>query len=120
MLKRFKQWIIKKTFERYYGNFIYPFEKSDEVRSKLPQPAQYRYLLDVNNWMESKAYSTELEGIIRKFYQLLALKPVDDIEKTAYRLVLIFIQNYESRMLSLQNEYKMTDQAMKTNKLLKQ
>ena len=119
MLKKFKQWVVKKTFERYYGNFIYPFDKADTVRAKLPQPAQHRYLLDVNSWTDSKAYKTEQEGMIRKYYQLLAIKPVDDIDKTAYRLLLLFIQNYENRLLQLKAEYTNMDKAMKLNNNLK-
>ena len=78
MLRKFKDWVIKKTFEKYYGNFIYPFDKADDIRAKLPQPAQHRYLLDVNSWTDSKAYKTEIEEITRKFYPRKTLPALPD------------------------------------------
>lgn len=112
-------WVVRKVFEKYYGNFIYPFEKVDEKRYNLSPAGQYRYLMDVNSWVESVAFKNELEELIRKFYQELSIKANDDILKTAYRLILIFLQNYESRLLTLQQEFVISEKIEKEDKQLK-
>lgn len=109
MLNKLKKYVIRKVFEKYYGNFLYPFEKTDEIRLKLSPQSQYRYLMDVNSFVESKAFKTEFEGVIRRFYQELSLKPTNEIDISAYRLTLIFIQSFENRLLSLQEEYRLTE-----------
>ena len=119
MLTKIKFWIIKKVFEKYYGNFIYPFETADVKRYKLSPAGQYRYLMDVDTWIKSTAYKYEIEGLIRKFYQELSLTTTDEIQLSAYRLVLIFIKNYENRLLQLQQECNLTEAKHKLDKQLK-
>lgn len=119
MLNKLKKYVIRKVFERYYGNFIYPFEKTDEIRLNLSPEAQYRYLMDINSFVDSKAFKIEIEGMIRKFYQELSLKPTNDIDISAYRLTLIFIKTLESRLLSLQEEYRLSEANSKAEESLK-
>jgi len=109
MLNKLKMYVVRKIFEKYYGNFLYPFEKTDEIRLKLSPQSQYRYLMDVNSFVESKAFKTEVEGVIRTFYQELSVKPTNILDITAYRLTLIFIKSFENRLLSLQEEYRLTE-----------
>jgi len=118
MLKRFKQWIVRKTFERFYKYYLYPFEKADTVLDELPERAKYLYLDDIRHWVDSKAYKVEMEELVRTFYQELSIKPLSTENLIGYRLCLIFLKNLEARFHHLKQLAEVEEQQYKIqNKL---
>lgn len=114
MLRKFKYWVIKKTFERYYGNYIYPFLNADVEIEGLSDNGKLRYYEAVKDWRESKAYKIEMNSLIRKFYQELSLKTVAEESIAGYRLSLIWLQNYERRLKELADKYEVEKITNKT------
>jgi len=100
--------LIRLEFERRFEHFIFPFKNADVERLKLPEPRRYKYLDEVSTWVNSEAYKTEHESMVREFYKELAIKPLTDDMITGYRLALVAIQQYEKRLSALAEEFKTT------------
>lgn len=113
-LKKLRKKVIQQVFSRYYSHFEYPFFHADSIRSRLPEPNQFRYYEDVSNWINSEAYKIEHEALVRDFYKELAIKPLTDDQIAGYRLALIFVKNYEARLGSLAQEYTLLKATAKT------
>ena len=118
-MKRLLRQLIQRVFSKYYGHFEYPFWQADAIRKRMPEPNQLRYYEDVSNWINSEAYKTEHESMVKDFYRELATKAVNDDLATGYRLALIFIKNYEARLGSLAEEYKLLKATSRTSRSLK-
>lgn len=65
-----------------------------------------RYLKDIHDWASSEAYMVETEEIIRRYYQELALKPLDDITACGYRLALMIEKDRQKRYMEKKRQYE--------------
>lgn len=117
LINKINSWIVRKIFEKRFKYFIYPFERSDEVIERLSYAERLSYLEDCNRWFKSKAYKTEMEELLRTFYQELSLKSTSEIHRTGYRLGCIFVKNMENRLNYLQTLYEAEDNKKITNKI---
>jgi hypothetical protein len=106
IITKWKNWIVRKQFERHFGNFIYPFLRADEELSKMDVDDRLEYLRTVKVFIKSSAYKTEMECLIRTLYQELAIKPLKEPEFTGYRLSLMFAKNMQKRLEYLSARYE--------------
>lgn len=102
---KIKVWAVNEIFKLYFGSFLYPFEKADIAFEKLEAYQKAKYLKDVNNWVTSDAYKLESQEILRKYYQDLALKPLNDITAAGYRLAILMEQDKQKRLIKKQQEF---------------
>jgi hypothetical protein len=102
---KIKIWAVTEIFKLYFGSFLYPFEKADEKFENLSAFEKAKYLKDVSNWVNSDAFRIESQEILRKYYQDLACKPLDNVTATGYRLALLVEQDKERRLLKRAKEF---------------
>lgn len=107
------------VFQRYYGNFMYGFEKADEKIAKLTEPQRVRYCEDLTDWIGTPAYEIESKGAIEKYYEELATKAVGDDILTAYRLLLLYLKSNDIRLRSKVEEHRQQQIMNRTSKDLK-
>jgi len=96
---------IRKTFNRYYQCFLYPFIKVEEEWNKKNESERWRMYEDVTNWVKSDAYKLEHENIVREFYQKLASESQTEEQIAGYRLCLLFIKSWEIRLKNLSDRF---------------
>ena len=117
MMNKIKEKIVLWMFERMFRHFNYPFEKAEEEFQELTEVEQYRYLQQVHEWVDSKAYKAESREIIRTIYKDMSNKAINKTEFTGYRLALIMMKRYDQRLLYLNERY---EQDKKTTQLTKE
>lgn len=93
-------------FERLFRYYTYPFEIADEMLADMSEVERSRYLESISNWVESKAYKTEMSEIVRSVYREMATKAQDKTQFTGYRLSLILVKRLDQRFLTLNEQYK--------------
>jgi hypothetical protein len=103
---KIRVWAVSWVFRVSFRTFMYPFEKADVQYMKMNDYEKANYLREIYNWVNSSAYRLESQELLRKIYQDLALKPCDDISLTAYRLVIMTIQDNQKRLAKISEQYK--------------
>lgn len=107
------------VFNRYYQNFMYGFEKADDVFNRMTETQRTLYYEAVTNWVNSDAYEVEDKGIINKYYAELATRAEGDDLLTAYRLALLLLKNQDIRLRQKAEEYRVLQATRKTYSNLK-
>lgn len=105
MLNKFREWVISNWFEREYKFFKYPFTELDYRISKLSKSDYDAYLSDIKKYYKSNAFEMEQTELKKLFYRELACKTSNDIERSAYRLCLLYIRKVEQRYKYLTDRF---------------
>lgn len=108
-IRNLKVWAAKELFKVYFTRFFFPFLDADATYQELNATEKARYLSDVYNWVNSKAFEVETQSLIRGLYRDMAIKPFDDVGVTAYRLTLMVMQDNEKRLRRLAKDYELTE-----------
>jgi len=101
-----------KVFNLMYPAYKYPFINADlklAQKTEIQRRNYYRNVYETlyDDFGEMKGYmKDEIEEMIRYFYQFSAQNTTDISELTAYRITLIFIKKFESRLQYLASKYK--------------
>ena len=95
---------MKKEFDKLFSAYDFPFKSAQTKINSKTKPEQMEYYRQARELTENKTFNAEIESIIRKFYQELALKATIE-EQTAYRLTLTLIKQFEERIYSLAGLY---------------
>lgn len=97
--RKLRIWIASELFKLYYPHYFYPFETANDRYMKMTKEDKLVYAASVDVWVRSKAFKSEHEEMVRAFYQKLALESNDEVLTAAYRMTLIFMRDYEKRLL---------------------
>lgn len=104
LLRRIRHWIIQRVFNRYYGNFFYPFELAEQEWASKPESQRWRMYRDISEFVKSDVYRIEYQNIVRKFYNELALESKTEEQIAGYRLALLFLKSFDVRLKKLAEE----------------
>lgn len=94
-------WIFRKLFAAY----DYPFERADAQIAVMPIPERKEYFLQAKNLLANPVFKLEMQELVRKYYQELAIKSNGPVEQMAYRLTLKALQDLNKRVASLSSLY---------------
>lgn len=92
-------------FRRVWGSYEHAFKQANDVFAALEEEKKIRYLLDVKRWVGSDAFQSEVQAFIRKLMGRLSFNSVTETETTAIRETLLFIKDWEIRLISLAGTY---------------
>lgn len=101
ILAKLRNRVILWVFNRYFGQMVYSFEKTDEQIKKLNDHQRQNYYEAIYTWVTSDGYKLEYEGEISQIYEELASKAQTEDVMTAYRLLLLKIKNKHLRLTQL-------------------
>lgn len=94
-------WIFSKLFKAY----AYPFSRSNDRIAAMKDAERMEYYRQAKDLLDNRVYRQEMEEIVRRFYQELALKTPSNMEMQAYRLTLKLAQDLDGRIKSLASLY---------------
>lgn len=118
-LRQLKRRAVLAVFRYYFNSFVYSFDDIDTARRAMVEPSQMRYYEDVAAWVGSTAYKMEMDNLVRTAYRELSTIPTTEELFTAYRLLLVFLRNYESRLKGIAVEYNSLQLSRKQSASLK-
>jgi len=95
------EWLFSKKFKAY----TYPFDKSNDRIAAMKDAERTEYYRQAKELMENRVYIQEMQELVRKYYQELALKSTNKMEIQAYRLTLKAIQDLDGRVKALASLY---------------
>lgn len=104
-MNKFKEKIALWMFNRLFKYFNYPFDKADDKFDNLTELEQFKYLQDIRDVVENKAYQEEYQEIIRTIYERLATESQSTAQFTGYRLSLIVLKRFDQRLRLLKEKY---------------
>lgn len=96
-LLKLRRQIVLAAYNKYFGRFVYSFEKTDEKIARLTETERNEYYRSITEWVTSNAYKIEYEGEVGETYEELASKASNEDVMTAYRLALLKTKNRDLR-----------------------
>lgn len=96
---------IKSVFEDRYKGYLFPFERAKEKLMEMPVAQKVEYFRAAKDILENRVYQSEIQELIRTYYQQLAVKSSGSDEATAYRLTLMALQDFDKRLRELAVQY---------------
>lgn len=105
MMKKLRNRALRWVFDRYYGHFLYPFIKADEVWLKKTENEQWLLYQQISDWINSEAYKIEYESLVREFYQKLAVESQTEEQVLGYRLALLALKTWDIRLKGLAQKF---------------
>lgn len=118
-LRNLKHKALEYIFKRYYGNYLYPFRKAEDIWASKSENEQWRLYQTVSDWVTSDAYKIEYDSLIREFYQKLAVESQSEEQVAGYRLALLALKTMDIRLKGLAQKFIEIKILEKTNKLIK-
>jgi len=97
--------LIEWLFSKRYKAYSYPFDRSNDKIAEMKDAERTEYYRQAKDLLENRVYIQELQELIRKYYQELALKSISKEEIQAYRLTLKAIQDLDGRVKALASLY---------------
>lgn len=94
------------AFRELFSAFRYPFASSDAKLDVMESGERAMYYEKSKGLIENDVWKQEIEEWKRHFYETLALSSINDMERTAYHVVLIAIKYFEKRLTTLATRVK--------------
>lgn len=98
--------IALKAFQEAFTGYQYPFESSDRILESKDTGARAYYYEKAQTLVNDEVLKQELTEFKRSLYAKLALQSMTDIERTAYRVTLLAVNNFEKRLQALADRVK--------------
>lgn len=106
MLKFLKDKLVNYIFSNVFFGYVFPFNTADDKLEKMNQAQRNNYYREAQELLGMKVYQSEIEELIRHFYNELAIKTKDEKDMTAYRLTLLMLQKLNNRIQFLAQMYR--------------
>lgn len=90
---------LRKLFEDRFGAYRFPFKSANAEIGKLDSKDKMRYLEDAASLLKSDLWKIELGELYRTLFYELAFKSSTDEEREAYRMMIMFLDRWETRLL---------------------
>lgn len=97
--------IVEWIFRQLFSAFKYTFRRSDDRISEMKEAERTEYYRQAKDLLENRVYLQEMEELVRRYYQELALKTRSKLEQQAYRLTLKAVQELDGRVRNLASMY---------------
>jgi len=103
--EKIQQTVTLWMFRKIRGTYSHAFKQANDVFATLEEEKKTKYLLDVKRWVSSDAFQHEVQAFIRKFMGRLSFNSVTETESAAIRETLLFIKEWEVRLMTLAGAY---------------
>lgn len=97
---------VADLFKESFAAYEFPFQSADQKINELDNEERQRYFRAVQEFQQSGALANEVAELTRRFYKEMAATLLDNTQITAYRVTLLFVQEFEKRMKYLAQLYK--------------
>jgi cell fate (sporulation/competence/biofilm development) regulator YmcA (YheA/YmcA/DUF963 family) len=98
--------LVQYLFKKWFSGYVMPFETSDDKLFKMKEPERTEYYRQAKELLENRVFVAEMQEEVRKFMQKLAVSTTNDIERTAYRLTLKWINDFQIKVAQRAMLYK--------------
>ena len=88
-------------FEERFSGYRLPFNTADTEIAKLDVDAKKQYTEDAGRLLKSDLWRIELGELYRNFFHILAFSSLSEEERTAYRLTITLLDQWETRLQSI-------------------
>jgi len=89
--------------------FAAPFRNADEFMATMEEPALYKYLSGINDFIGTDAFEVEFESVMLRLEKELSLRSQSDVERAGYRSALLFLREFKKRLTFLGNKFNELD-----------
>jgi len=90
--------LINEEFKRIFETFVYPFETSDQLISKMSESKRMKYYKEAVKLRDSDVTKQERNEICRSLYYELAVNGDNEVIRAFYKGALLFASKYRSRI----------------------
>lgn len=97
--------LIEDAFYKRFQGYDCSFESQETKVQQMPTADRNGYYLKAKDLVENQAFISEIREWKRKLYTELALRSNNDLERQGYRMTLLAIQDFETRLNKLASMY---------------
>ena len=95
---------LKELVAEHFSGYEFPYETADVEINGLRKDEKDDYFADAKRIVESRVWRTELKGMLRHYFSILAFKSSAEktwSEQDAYRLTVLMLQDLDKRLHQL-------------------